>query len=243
MKIHSKFKDYYDTARAYGIDEQCHYVRETQAFTYLDLTREDRNTCAPLGSIMPRGRLNSQINSLLIDTVVMSFCAKKYNGVRLYRVEEERPLNIYCWNIKQLDKAMFRYGSKNDKYNWRAPSSPSVWSSFTKQRKIVVNEFKNNGQENDQLIEMHHKIGVPVIVKTAENGCIVLNPILKDFEFFRVIKSTQAFQELNMFISGVLGGHSPKMVQISDQIRVAKHGFDKWSFRKMPTKKKKLMPV
>jgi len=35
-----------------------------------------------------------------------------------------------------------------------------------------------------------------------------------------------------MYISGVLGGHSPKMIEVSNEVKIHKAGFDKFSFRK-----------
>jgi hypothetical protein len=41
------------------------------------------------------------------------------------------------------------------------------------------------------------------------------------------------FQELSMFVGGVLPRNPNPMVEITDdKVKVAKHGFDKWSFRK-----------
>ena len=41
-----------------------------------------------------------------------------------------------------------------------------------------------------------------------------------------------AFQELDMWMSGALGMPGAPMVEIDDKYRMAKHGMDKWSFRK-----------
>lgn len=61
---------------------------------------------------------------------------------------------------------------------------------------------------------------------------IILNPVLKEIEFYKKIDSFTAFQELSMFISGIMGGKSPCMIEISNDDKIAKHGFDKYSFRK-----------
>ena len=39
-------------------------------------------------------------------------------------------------------------------------------------------------------------------------------------------------QELSMFVDGVMAGQMPPMVEVSNEVRVHKAGFDKWSFRK-----------
>jgi hypothetical protein len=46
-----------------------------------------------------------------------------------------------------------------------------------------------------------------------------------------------AFQEIQMFISGVLGIDENPTVEVSDKDKIISRGFDyKWSFRKEPKK-------
>lgn len=58
-------------------------------------------------------------------------------------------------------------------------------------------------------------------------------PTLKDVEFFKVMDAYTIYQELEMWIGGVLPNAGRPMVTISDHDKVGKHGFDpKWSFRR-----------
>ena len=59
---------------------------------------------------------------------------------------------------------------------------------------------------------------------------------LSDIEFQKIVDPFTSFQELSMFISGVMGGKSPPIIQLKDEDLIGKHGFDKWSFRKMSDK-------
>lgn len=61
----------------------------------------------------------------------------------------------------------------------------------------------------------------------------VINPCLKRVEFFRCKDAYTVYQELDMFISGVLGEPGVPMVEITDKDRIKQHGFDEWSFRKI----------
>lgn len=65
----------------------------------------------------------------------------------------------------------------------------------------------------------------------------IINPNLSDYEFYKVFDSFQAFQEISMFIGGVLGSGEKDIVVVEDKYKIAQHGFDKWSFRKESTKK------
>lgn len=58
-----------------------------------------------------------------------------------------------------------------------------------------------------------------------------LNPCLKDIKMFRVLDPFTAFQDISMFLSGVLGVGEPVMIQINDKLMAQKRGFDNASFR------------
>ena len=47
-----------------------------------------------------------------------------------------------------------------------------------------------------------------------------------------------AFQEIQMYISGVLGTGEKEIIEVEDKYKIPQHGFNKWSFRREPTKKK-----
>ncbi|MBC8427279.1 MAG: hypothetical protein H8D97_00145, partial [Proteobacteria bacterium] len=69
---------------------------------------------------------------------------------------------------------------------------------------------------------------------------LTLNPCLKNYKFFTQYDAYQAFQEISMFIGGVLPRKEPDTVDISDACRSYQKGFDSWSFRKSgPNSKKK----
>jgi hypothetical protein len=62
---------------------------------------------------------------------------------------------------------------------------------------------------------------------------VQINPFtLKGIGFAKAIDPYTAFQELSMWIGGVLGGNSPETVSITDdKVLAESHGFDKESFR------------
>ena len=59
---------------------------------------------------------------------------------------------------------------------------------------------------------------------------------LKEVEFFKKFDPWQAYQELSMYIGGVIAPESKPMIKIEDKYKIMEHGFDKMSFRKAPTK-------
>jgi hypothetical protein len=63
--------------------------------------------------------------------------------------------------------------------------------------------------------------------------CRINGDDLKDLEFYKTLDAFSVFQEIEMWVGGVLAAAGNPMVQITDdKIKVAKHGFDKFSFRK-----------
>ena len=64
---------------------------------------------------------------------------------------------------------------------------------------------------------------------------LILNPELRKYDFVTVKDPPAAFQEIYMYISGVLGVPARSMVEISDREKARKHGHDgKYSFKKPP---------
>jgi hypothetical protein len=71
---------------------------------------------------------------------------------------------------------------------------------------------------------------------TAESY-LVANPFLKNLDFFRVMDSFTAMQEIHMYLNGTLSSQvDPIMPVGSDEVLAASKGFDKFSFRKSKTK-------
>ena len=68
---------------------------------------------------------------------------------------------------------------------------------------------------------------------------LIINPELSDWQFYKVLDAYQAFQELEMFLGGVLAGEDNPMAGISDRDLAKAKGYDCMSFRKEPTKRKR----
>jgi hypothetical protein len=63
-------------------------------------------------------------------------------------------------------------------------------------------------------------------VTSSDDNVVVLNPPLKAFNFHRVMDQFACWQEISMWIGGVMPGRQSPMVEISDTSKIAKHGFD-----------------
>ena len=68
----------------------------------------------------------------------------------------------------------------------------------------------------------------------TKHKCITY-PVLKSYKFIKVKEAMQAFQEVSMYI-GALDLGENKFVKIDDKYLAKGKGFDKYSFKKAPTK-------
>lgn len=63
--------------------------------------------------------------------------------------------------------------------------------------------------------------------------------MLKDLEFYKYFPTQEAFQEIHMYLGGVLGFNNPHVPVPDDKTMRDIKGFNKWSFKKEPTKKRR----
>lgn len=68
--------------------------------------------------------------------------------------------------------------------------------------------------------------------KSIKEGQILVNPVLKEYDFQKILDPYTLYQELTSWVSGVLT-NNPKISEISNDIKIQQAGFDlKTSFRK-----------
>ena len=231
MLIISKFHDYYDpVAKSKGIDKTIIYKRETLPIDCLDI------------NMLRHSERYSRGDLSVLDfyTYVIGFCGKLY-PIGLLNKDSKITLFHSFEAIKKSYLEIYLNQKRNSKRVWRTYNNQ--WTNRE------LNKL-SDALKNKQLLELFQKYKVPVFVIGSEKHhsdplfeneerC-VLNPRLTNFKFEKVIDPYQAFQELEMFISGVLGVGERSTIKISDKNKIIEHGFDyKWSFRKEPTKKQK----
>ena len=228
MRIYSKFKDYYDTALSFGIEETIRYKRETFEI-------EDDETIEKIEKI--RDLMPSQDG---FGTIVVLFCGKVYFGY-LYETD------TFCYSlnsiksIKPEDKKSIFYDPNKFKSRWWRPRK----EHFTEKN---LNElFELSGKLETDLNKIHR---TPLLVsrfygdyvgtvRLKPKMAIMANDPLYPINFVSAVDPHTAFQEIQMFIGGVLGGEDPPMLEVSEKDKIASKGFDKWSFRNMPKNKRK----
>lgn len=227
MKIVSKFKDYYDLKNYALIDKNILYIRAT---------KEIEKDFFVFGPSSGNG-----YGGTTYESGVIGFCGKCYPFyyITIHRYPD---VEIVVYNMQSFMETVRRYDP--ERYKSLLAHDTTYANFFSKSN---VAEFFN-AKVFAQQEAYFHEYKVPVFV-TINNRTdrwnkppiIILNPCLKDYEFFKVKNPFSAFQEISMYISGVLGMVQQPVVEVSEAVKVAQHGFDKWSFRNYSpgTKKRK----
>jgi hypothetical protein len=245
MYIIAKHKDYYDgVVGSVGMDKTLVYERTPVEAEIKDIPKEFQGTHG-----WTRTRENPFLNIGYMDidskktkkyekvhSFLVGFCGKLYLGWKLhYNVKGYRdgiPTDILKTDIV--------YGYENVKKYFR----DSYWNFNPEDDVKYVLDY--------DPIDMFRAIKAPIFVHDTEahvkydkyhrivsSTNFFINPILKEYEFYKVVDSFTAFTELQMFIGGVLGVGEKEIVEIEDKYKIGQHGFDKWSFRREPTKKRR----
>jgi len=251
MRIYSKYHDYYDTAIGYGIDPIITYERNVKVHKWeSDVGREViehipdiEEMLGGLRCMRPAyGRENFDLSNIL----AIIFCGEIHMCVEItkhYPSPSTKPDRVYyCYDVDGIAQA-----HKNHKQKFETKSKKyTFWKHNQLDRENSIRFFNEfNKSRSDRIIDLNFNVDSPIIVikkiedledkklDELKSGAIYLNHCLKDVEFYKVYDAFTAFQELSMFVGGVMGGKVPKTVEISDSDRIAMHGYDKWSFRKM----------
>jgi hypothetical protein len=228
MKIHSKFRDYYDSVQSFGQDENVHFIRNTEQISIPAAIQSNIFKNVSFESFLVK-TLEKSDYAFLVPFVIF-FCGRIYRGVRY------QSYNYHTRESVDLGKIFY---NKEEAIKFFQENQDLKTSFYFSERKRSASEKLGKWLENQQTLELEeyaieNKLPIIAIGREAYK-----NPSLQYLEFFRVVDSYTAYQELDMYISGVLSKDSAMMVEISDKDRIPQHGFDKWSFRKLPTKHRK----
>lgn len=160
-------------------------------------------------------------NDKFSATRIIGFCGK------LYPLLEKKGLIIY--DKKEALKAV--------------RNSRSLW--YDRELTACFSEYLNN----PELLKIFVEKNTPVFIygnyldgkyEPGKSKELIINPRLKNWGFQSVKDPVSAFQEIYMYISGVLGVPERPTVKISDKEMAKKKGHDgEFSFRKPKGKRGK----
>lgn len=248
MKIISKYHDYYDSVIAYGQDPKTIYIRNVEEFENGTNEYElllSNNEIWNHSNLLPPISLGPYTSFVCERTFLVLFCEKLYPCI-VFRPPLKRDALVYpkgrrryCYTKEEAVECLSKYPETKEQKKYRHYGFPKIDPFSDKGLELLFDIPEKVGYDIHQetkipsfLIEKE-RIRYTRTARGRDNCGVVFNPILKDIHFVKIFDPFQAFQELSMFISGILGGSSPAMIEIGNDIRLQKHGFDlKTSFRK-----------
>lgn len=224
MRIISKFHDYYDSVMIYGQDKTVVYQREEKKIFDAKIKTKDLELYS-----VSIGYYKNSIWERSFDPFIIVFCGKVY-----YTFYFE---GQYFYSYEPLEKIIL--DTKDNKF---IKAFYEGWRSIPKTLKELFE--KSGKQESNLNLELNCPI---ILIKEFEKDPysylsknkniqiikrMVLNPILREIEFFKIKDAFSTFQELSMFVSGILTKPEKEMPIIPDKLKLQSKGFDEWSFRK-----------
>lgn len=241
MRIISKFKDYYDCIQAMGQDKSVVYLRNE-----FDVKRfHSPGVFAP---ICRYGDVNAH-------AVTIGFCGKVYPLIEVRVTDESNPRRpttkvAFCYNTEAVDNFL-QENISPERFEIYLDSSRFPYYKFWVygfKRRDVQKYFHEAEREQNLYENVFIENKAPIFVsdrkwkslKYSGHPGTIFNTSLKEYEFYRVFDPYMAFQELSMYVGGVLAMPNKKIPEISDEVMAEAKGFDKkTSFRKAPGGKKR----
>lgn len=230
MRIISDFHDYYDCGQKLDQDKQTLYIRK--------MREEQHSWRFPI--LYNWGNYDPQFKILVIG-----FCGKLYP---IFEIRTPYPTFgvafTYCYTIEQIDSFIQTYYRKDAieqyfstrKYNHRIRII---------HRTEFVNFYKEWNLHYGEYYKFYNKVfeenKCPIFVINLNNNYdtnILFNICLKEYNFVKIIDPITAYQEINMFINNLAIPSKP-IPKVTDKAMAEIKGFNKYSFRKDPSRKKK----
>lgn len=237
MMIISKHKDYYDTIiQQTGIDKTHVFERHTR------LEKLNLQSVLKFGDVY-RNLLHiyndkySQ-NLFNVKPFLLAFCGKTYIYWKI--TNNDTLEDTYIWKKEKLIDFVFHKYKKEffQLYGFKELEKTvhDFYEDYDKKEfKKIFTEYRiayfNIPFKHSRFTSYH---GFEVISDEIE-----IYPNLKDIEFYKVFDPFSAFQEIEMFLFGVLGNPEKNQIEVTEKNRISQRGFDKWSFRQTAPGQKK----
>ena len=229
MRIISDKHDYYDCIQATGQDLDLVYVRKEEE---VEIGRDYPFPVLKLGHT--RGA------DARIYRGVIGFCGKIYPFLEIEL--EYGAKSHFCYNLDDVD-ALFKNHCKKKQIKYYFKTDNRKYRHFEfrpfhrrKSFEKFFNEYVPIQENFEDLFRLRKS---PIFTtqyreRVHTSYTITFNTILKDYEFFRIFDTYTAYQEISMYLGGVLGVNTKPIPEVSDKDLASAKGFTKWSFRTPP---------
>lgn len=242
MIIASKFRDYYDSISTYGIDKTCVYQRAEFVLKGEFEVPGNRWSHWPYEEEFAKVKSGAK-STYRVSKFVIGFCGNLYPVVIIEKEKKDKKETFAFYNVGKILAFIAKENiDVEPRYSYYSSREFTIKSESSLKNFFDVTNFS-------KLKDQFHNHLCPVFVygrfSTTESGIrktekLILNPRLKNYRFVQVKEPQIAFQELYMYLSGVIGSSAPAMVEIKDKELAEKRGHgDRYSFKKPPGKRGK----
>ena len=248
MRIYSKFSDYYDSIQTFDKDDLL-FLRKTD---WLCLAEVIHERCYLVEDYRAHPLYPFQFKKMVLlgyRSMILGFCGKIYPFVEIH-YKEKNGMTI----SKTIKVAQFYVQEELDEFLVNMKMKIPERQSHSRMSDLYKNYFSDKertlAKDKSKLLELFQKLQVPIfLVRKSpqvpdwkeddyDEAIIETNPYLKELSFQKVFDPYLAFQEISMYLGGVLARPDRPMLTITDEVKAQQHGFDKHSFRAMKGDKK-----
>lgn len=227
MLIISPFSDYYDGVASSGIDTTIRYHRETSTIKAQTTFYINHLPNSLMGqdfdAILANYRQDfdrSALEKSSCEFQILGFCGIHIVTARVGKLHYfgEDILNCDWSTKKNYQKSTVRQTVTDLINQFHGKQDNTLFQQFKTPLFLVP------------VISSEHR--TPQKLETLQ-APFKLNPNLKDLQFQKYKDAYSTFQDLQSYISGILGITTPDTIELSDRSKIIKAGFDpKISFRK-----------
>ena len=238
MRLVSKIRDYYDgVIRTTANDKSTFFNREQDEFKFKL-------------SIAPFEKLKTDDFEYDFFHHIVGFCGEMHPCIEIYKQSQYGygSETNYAYSFDDIEKLIpldaksslstitKRYRQMNNHIrimkNWLEQGvETSYWRN---------EQYSIKGDKRLKKIFTDKRIVYYDICNRCRWGkfSLYIHPILKDIQFYKVFDSYSCFQKIEHYLNNELIKPDEIDYVPTDKLKVQSHGFDKWSFRKMPKSKK-----
>lgn len=242
--VNKSFNDYYDSILSLGIDSSIVYNRKD-----VEIILPEKHFLKNVYEKLPRQSwVYNSDNHYEAFPLIIGFCGT----VKLcYHLSADILISTYysnntnrtkyCYSVDDI--ISFFKENKMDKELEKFQISKkrkSIFFNMDFNQYTLTDLFENiNNDSNFYNLFIQYKVPLYVVEFKEYKSCkLILNPKLKDYNFQTQVDPFTMFQNISMFLSGVLGNNESKMVAISDKEKLIKAGMGNDSFKQASPGKK-----
>ena len=254
MRIISKYKDYYDSVQSMGIDQSIVYERFKKETKFLKPPNFDKFInklyLESFGEIICDGSREPDVSTTLYSSQVflIGFCGKlylAYNFEYYQKGKSKISKTFYAAHsvLEFIQQIKIKHKQRElvyfiNYYGGQGPSKHEIEQTFD--QSLLKQEY------NDWFHHFKAPVFMIVVDGDSQNSikeaklrneecAVIINPKLKDLDFFRLKDAFSCYQSIEQYITGVLANTERAGSNMTSKEKIQSHGFDmKYGFRTRP---------